>query len=113
MDLKPLNIAIDCNDNTVLIDISGIDDVSYKWLAPELRHKDALSFPLMARKLNDIWFYRMLLSAIARCVDGNSDADLLREVTKNSSKDRPDLRISLSDMIFKLQSLDLKTSQQR
>ncbi len=30
MDLKPSNVVIDINDNALLIDISGIEDVTYE-----------------------------------------------------------------------------------
>jgi tRNA A-37 threonylcarbamoyl transferase component Bud32 len=110
MDLKPSNIVIDSDDNAILIDISGIGCVIYEWLAPELRHEDALSFPLEARKLNDVWAYGKLLSVVARSVDESQDVDLLLEVATNTTKEEPELRIGLAHAISKLNGLDSEIS---
>jgi serine/threonine protein kinase len=109
MDLKPSNTVIDCDGNAVLIDVSGAG-VTYEWVAPELRHEDSLSFPLDARKLNDIWAYGMLLLAIARSVDGSQDVNLLLEVAKDTATERPEFRIGLVDAISKLEQLNSETS---
>ncbi len=113
MDLKPSNIVIDRDRNAVLIDISGIGGVTYEWLAPELRDEDALSFPLEGRKLNDIWAYGKWLSAIAESVDGSQDVDLLREIARNTTSNRPELCMGLFDVISKLKRLDSETSHVR
>lgn len=96
MDLKPSNVVIDINDNALLIDISGIEDVTYEWTAPELRDKDDLNVPLQERVLGDIWAYGMLLPAIARSVDGSEDVYLLHEVVKDTTNWRDALQCAWS-----------------
>lgn len=98
MDLKPSNVVIDINDNALLIDIRT---------APELRDKDNLNVPLQERVLSDIWAYEMLLSAIARSVDGSEDVYLLHEVVKETTKGCPTMRMELTKAISKLEGFTL------
>ncbi|KAF4220059.1 hypothetical protein CNMCM8980_003348 [Aspergillus fumigatiaffinis] len=37
MDIKPSNVVLDSDGNTILIDISGIGGVTYEWCTPEIR----------------------------------------------------------------------------
>ncbi len=75
----------------------------------EFRYEDALSFSLEARKLNDIWVYKILLSAVTKYINESQDADFLLEVVINITNDRPELRIGLFNIISKLQRLDSET----
>ncbi|KAL4781235.1 hypothetical protein BJX76DRAFT_363753 [Aspergillus varians] len=39
MDIKPSNVVLDADGNTVLINISGIGGIAHGWRAPEIRDK--------------------------------------------------------------------------
>ena len=39
IDLKPSNVVLDDDGNTVIVDVSGIGGRMYKWYAPEIRDK--------------------------------------------------------------------------
>ncbi|KIW76725.1 hypothetical protein Z517_09169 [Fonsecaea pedrosoi CBS 271.37] len=75
-DLKPGNIVVDDCRSAVLIDISGIDGVTYGWRAPEIRFK-ALQASLKAEKLSDIWAYGKTMLTIAERYPGSQ---WLREI---------------------------------
>lgn len=53
MDVKPSNVVLDGNGNTVLIDISGIGGITHAWRAPEIRDEiSPLDLPFQTRVLH-------------------------------------------------------------
>lgn len=103
MDIKPLNILINTNDDAVIIDISGIA-VLNGWLAPEMHEiDDPISLPWEARRRNDIWAYGKLLSMIAQLESDKNQARLLNEVIEETKKIEPSERVELCHIIVKLE----------
>ena len=91
MDLKPSNIVIGIRGNALLIDISGIGGVTFEWMAPEVQNKIYREVSLEEQKLNDVWAYGKVLSAIARSFDCSI------------TQDNPHTRIDLPHAISELQ----------
>lgn len=94
MDLKPSNIVTNTNNDAVTIDISGIA-ITNGWLAPEMHEVgDPISLPWEARRRNDIWAYRTLLSWKAKLEKDENQARLLREVIEETTKIEPSERVN-------------------
>lgn len=56
MDLKPSNVVIDGDGNAILIDVSGIGDITHEWRAPEIRNEiSPLDLTFQTRQLNDTY----------------------------------------------------------
>ncbi|KAL9130624.1 MAG: hypothetical protein Q9217_001238 [Psora testacea] len=103
MDLKPSNIVIGIRGNALLIDISGIGGVTLEWMAPEVQNKDYREVSPEEQKLNDVWPYGRVLSAIARSFDWSEDVGWLHKVATDITQDNPHTRIDLPHAISRLQ----------
>ena len=67
LDIKLSNVVLDAEGNAVLIDISGIGDITYEWLAPELHDilQSPADVPFERRRWNDTRAFGNLLPGIA------------------------------------------------
>ncbi|KAL4964436.1 kinase-like domain-containing protein [Aspergillus stella-maris] len=68
LDIKPSNIVLDEDENVIIIDISGIGGMTYKWRAPETRGENETrlphDFPDEVKRGSDIWAVGRVLSVI-------------------------------------------------
>ncbi|KAK3684861.1 hypothetical protein B0T22DRAFT_491886 [Podospora appendiculata] len=82
MDLKPSNVVPSSEFEAVLIDISGIEGVTRKWLCPEMleRKKDPLSWNIAAQQHNDIWTLGHIMLAMADACYADDQKQLLKSV---------------------------------
>lgn len=104
MDLKPQNIVISSEDDAILIDISGIDGYTTRWLAPELQPPWNEDPRLDKRKGNDIWAYgQILLDMVKRCGTSCPDQELLKSIGEAASKKDPVERTDLPGAIERLE----------
>jgi hypothetical protein len=88
MDLKPSNIVLGIDGNTVLIDISGIGGTTHEWRAPEIWGEiSPLELPFQARRLNDVWAYGKLLAEIASHAGDSPYARILKSVAGHITED--------------------------
>ncbi|KAJ5720263.1 protein kinase domain-containing protein [Penicillium malachiteum] len=102
MDLKPSNIVIDKHGTAILIDISGIDEVTYEWQSPEIRDEiSPFDLPFHTRQSNDIRAYRKILEEIASKVEEYAFTNTPTMVARHLTEDVT-TRWTLSQAIFQL-----------
>jgi serine/threonine protein kinase len=105
MDLKPENIVLSEDLDTILIDLSGIGGPTRKWLSPEMKIlSNPLSQDMESRKQNDIWALGSIISAIADATCNEKEVQVLRRVSLHATAEVP-LRSSLRDAISILSQL--------
>lgn len=102
MDLKPSNIMVDHNGDAKLIDLSGMATTA-EWTAPELRNcLEPTWKPWKTRVRHDIWAFGMLVRKLLD-INESSESPLV-ELVENTTKENPEHRISLNEVLLELQS---------
>lgn len=106
MDLKPSNIVLDAEDNTVIIDFGG-QQVTYDWLAPELREKEDVFMCCLEQKMRgELWTLGKLFSDLVinhQNHTGTLGINRLSYLATQLMHDDPMSRISLDRVISELE----------
>lgn len=102
MDLKPSNVALSGESDAVLIDISGIGDVTRQWLCSEMLEskKDPLSWSIAEQQQSDIWVLGQIILAMADACCADEQKQLLGSVALATTRLHP--RIPLGEVIAAL-----------
>lgn len=106
MDLKPSNIVLDTEDNAVIVDFGG-QQVTYDWLAPELREKEEVFMcPLEQKVRGELWtlgklFYEIIINHQNHT--GTLEINRLNSLATQLMHDDPRSRISLDQVISELE----------
>jgi len=102
MDLESSNIAIDADENAVLIDVSGIGGVTQKWLSPEMSDlPDPWSQRAEPRKRCDVWALGAIFLMMAAATSDDEETQVLGDLARRATAEAP-FRISLGDVISAL-----------
>ncbi|GIK07169.1 hypothetical protein Aspvir_002825 [Aspergillus viridinutans] len=105
MDIKPSNVVLDSDGNAILIDISGIGGVTYRWCAPEIRDEiSPTALPFEARRLNDLWACGQLLSEIVSRAEHSPITKMLRQIADCLTKENTQSRMTLLEAISQLEA---------
>jgi serine/threonine protein kinase len=110
MDLKPSNIVLDTEDNAVIIDF-GDQQVTYNWLAPELRDKEDIFMCSLEQKMRgELWTLGKLFSELVihhQNHTGTLGNNRLSYLATQLMHDDPKSRISLDQVISELERREM------
>jgi hypothetical protein len=110
MDIKPSNVVLDSDGNTILIDISGIGGVTYEWCAPEIRDEiSPIALPFEVRRLCDVWAYGRLLSEIVSRAEDSPVSRRLRQIADCLTEENTRSRMTLLEAISQLEDVGIGT----